>query len=100
MSTLPFATVEEVRAAYEFSDLQSFLDIYYQGAAVLQTEQDFYDLMWAYLERMADENLRHAEIFFDPQTHTERGIAFEIFMAGFTRAQRRRRRNGSGSARC
>ncbi|MCJ7726536.1 MAG: adenosine deaminase [Acidimicrobiia bacterium] len=86
--SLPFADVDEIRAAYEFSDLQSFLDIYYQGAAVLQAEQDFYDLMWAYLERMAGENLRHAEIFFDPQTHTERGIPFETFMSGFTRAQR------------
>jgi adenosine deaminase len=85
--TLPFASVEEVRAAYEFTDLQSFLDIYYQGAAVLQTEQDFYDLMWAYLDRMAGENLRHAEIFFDPQTHTERGIGFETLMAGFERAR-------------
>jgi len=85
---LAFADIGEVRAAYEFSDLQSFLDIYYQGAGVLQTEQDFYDLMWAYLTRMADENLRHAEIFFDPQTHTERGITFETFMKGFTRAQR------------
>ncbi len=84
---LPYASVDEVRAAYEFSDLQSFLDIYYRGAGVLQTEQDFYDLMWAYLSRMAGENLRHAEIFFDPQTHTERGIAFETFMDGFTRAQ-------------
>jgi adenosine deaminase len=84
--TLPFATVDDVRAAYQFTDLQSFLDIYYQGAAVLQTEQDFYDLMWAYLDRMAAENLRHAEIFFDPQTHTERGIGFDTFMAGFARA--------------
>ena len=84
---LPFASVEEVRAAYEFTDLQSFLDIYYQGAGVLRTEQDFYDLMWAYLDRMAGENLRHAEIFFDPQTHTERGIGFEVFMAGFDRAR-------------
>jgi adenosine deaminase len=84
---LPFADVEAVRAAYEFSDLQSFLDIYYQGAAVLRTEQDFYDLMWAYLERMAAENLRHAEMFFDPQTHTERGIPFEVLMAGFDRAR-------------
>ena len=84
---LPFASVDEVRAAYEFTDLQSFLDIYYQGAAVLQTEQDFYDLMWAYLDRMAGENLRHAEIFFDPQTHTERGVRFDVFMAGFDRAR-------------
>lgn len=85
---LPFGSVDEVRAAYEFNDLQSFLDIYYQGAAVLQTEQDFYDLMWAYLDRMAGENLRHAEIFFDPQTHTGRGVGFETFMNGFGRACR------------
>ncbi len=83
---LPFATVEEVRAAYEFSDLQSFLDIYYQGAAVLVTEQDFYDLMYAYLERAVDDGVRRAEIFFDPQTHTERDIGFPVFMNGFTRA--------------
>lgn len=83
---LPFATVDEVRAAYEFSDLQSFLDIYYQGAAVLVTEQDFFDLMYAYLGRAATDGVRRAEIFFDPQTHTERGISFSVFMAGFTRA--------------
>ena len=83
---LPFATVDEVRAAYEFSDLQSFLDIYYQGAAVLVTEQDFYDLMFSYLERAAADGVRRAEIFFDPQTHTERGIEFPVFMDGFTRA--------------
>ncbi|MEA2010127.1 MAG: adenosine deaminase [Actinomycetota bacterium] len=83
---LPFATVDEIRDAYEFSDLQSFLDIYYQGAAVLVTEQDFYDLMFAYLGRAADDGVRRAEIFFDPQTHTERGIGFPVFMDGFTRA--------------
>ena len=83
---LPFADVEEVRAAYEFSDLQSFLDIYYQGAAVLVTAQDFYDLMYAYLERAVADGVRRAEIFFDPQTHTERGIDFSVFMDGFTRA--------------
>ncbi len=83
---LPFATVGEIRAAYEFSDLQSFLDIYYQGASVLVIEQDFYDLMYAYLERAADDGVRRAEIFFDPQTHTERGIGFSAFMGGFTRA--------------
>jgi adenosine deaminase len=83
---LPFATVDEIRAAYEFSDLQSFLDIYYQGAAVLVTEQDFYDLMFAYLERAVDDGVRRAEIFFDPQTHTERGIGFPVFIDGFTRA--------------
>ena len=83
---LPFANVEEVRAAYEFTDLQSFLDIYYQGAAVLITEQDFFDLMYAYLERAVADGVRRAEIFFDPQTHTERGIDFSVFMGGFTRA--------------
>jgi adenosine deaminase len=83
---LPFATVDEVRAAYEFSDLQTFLDIYYQGAAVLVTEEDFYDLMVAYLERAAHDGVRRSEIFFDPQTHTERGIEFRVFMSGFTRA--------------
>jgi adenosine deaminase len=83
---LPFANVEEVRAAYEFSDLQSFLDIYYRGAAVLVTEQDFFDLMYAYLGRAAADGVRRAEIFFDPQTHTERGIDFSVFMGGFTRA--------------
>ena len=83
---LPFRSVEEVRAAYEFSDLQSFLDIYYQGAAVLVTEQDFYDLMAAYLRRAHDDGVRRAEIFFDPQTHTERGVDFPVFMGGFTRA--------------
>lgn len=85
--TLPFASVDEVRAAYEFSDLQSFLDIYYQGAAVLRTEENFHDLMWAYLKRAAADNVRHAEMFFDPQTHTERGVGFPVFMAGFARAR-------------
>ena len=83
---LPFASVAEVAQAYRFTDLQSFLDIYYQGAAVLQTEQDFYELMKAYLDRAADGGIRHAEIFFDPQTHTERGIGFDIFMNGFRAA--------------
>ena len=84
--TLPFASVAEVRDAYVFDDLQSFLDIYYQGAAVLQTEQDFYDLMYAYLERVVADGVRRAEVFFDPQTHTERGIGFPVFMEGFLRA--------------
>lgn len=82
----PFGSVEEVRAAYDFSGLQSFLDIYYQGAEVLITEQDFYDLMLAYLERAHADGVRRAEIFFDPQTHTGRGIGFAVFMAGFFRA--------------
>lgn len=79
---LPFGSLKEVEAAYRFTDLQSFLDIYYQGAAVLRTPEDFYLLMSAYLERAAADGVRHAEIFFDPQTHTERGIGFEVFMEG------------------
>jgi len=88
---LPFASVEEVRAAYEFTDLQSFLDIYYQGAAVLQTPDDFRDLMWAYLERAAVDGVRHAEMFFDAQTHTNRGVGFDVFMPGFAAAMDRAR---------
>lgn len=80
---LPFADVASVAAAYKFQNLQSFLDIYYQGAAVLQTPQDFYDLITAYFDRAAADAVRHAEIFFDPQTHTERGVGFEVFMEGF-----------------
>jgi adenosine deaminase len=80
---LPFPDVASVAAAYKFRNLQSFLDIYYQGAAVLQTPQDFHDLMTAYLDRAAGDGVRHAEIFFDPQTHTERGVGFEVFMEGF-----------------
>ncbi|MFM5884566.1 MAG: adenosine deaminase [Novosphingobium sp.] len=83
---IPFASAEAVRAAYDFSNLQDFLDIYYQGMAVLQTEQDFFDLTWAYLERAAADTVRHVEIFFDPQGHTERGIAFETVLDGIERA--------------
>jgi adenosine deaminase len=83
---LPFASVEAARAAYDFSNLQSFLDIYYVGAAVLRAEQDFHDLTWAYLERAAAQNVRHAEIFFDPQTHTERGIPMEVVVSGIRSA--------------
>jgi adenosine deaminase len=83
---IPFASVEEVRAAYAFSNLQDFLDIYYQGMSVLITEQDFYDLTAAYLARARADNVRHVEIFFDPQGHTARGIAFETVIAGITRA--------------
>jgi adenosine deaminase len=79
---LAYPSVEALRAAYEFEDLQSFLDIYYQGAQVLQDEQDFYDLTWAYMNRARAQNVRHTEIFFDPQTHTERGIAFETVLSG------------------
>ena len=84
--TIPFKSVDEVRAAYDFSNLQDFLDIYYQGMGVLQTEQDFYDLTMAYLTRVASENVMHTEIFFDPQGHTERGVAFETALNGITRA--------------
>jgi adenine deaminase len=83
---LPYPNVEEVREAYEFSDLQSFLDIYYAGASVLITEQDFFDLTWAYLERAAEDGVVHAEIFFDPQTHTSRGVAMAIVVSGIDRA--------------
>jgi adenosine deaminase len=83
---LRFTSVDEVRAAYEFTDLQSFLDIYYEGAGVLLTEQDFFDLTFAYLERAAADGVRRAEIFFDPQTHTGRGISFETVITGIHRA--------------
>ncbi|WP_020146650.1 adenosine deaminase [Thioalkalivibrio sp. ALJ15] len=83
---LPYASIDEVRAAYQFQDLQSFLDIYYAGACVLLTEQDFYDLTWAYLQRCQQDHVRHTEIFFDPQTHTERGVAFATVINGITRA--------------
>lgn len=84
---VPFFTVEEVRAAYEFDDLQSFLDIYYQGAAVLVEKRDFTELMSAYLDRAVADGVRHAEIFFDPQTHTERGIDIGTVIGGFVAAQ-------------
>jgi len=79
---LPFASVEEVRAAYAFSNLQDFLDIYYQGAAVLLTEQDFHDLAMAYFRRAAADGARHVELFFDPQTHTARGLPFSVAVEG------------------
>jgi len=83
---LPFASVEDVRKAYDFSNLQDFLDIYYQGMGVLITEQDFYDLTWAYLTKIHGQNVIHTEIFFDPQGHTDRGVAFETVINGITRA--------------
>jgi adenosine deaminase len=84
--TLPYASVEAVRQAYVFGNLQSFLDIYYAGCRVLLREQDFYDLTWAYLRRVAAQGVRHAEVFFDPQTHTDRGQAFETVITGIRRA--------------
>lgn len=83
---LPYPNIEAIKAAYQFEDLQSFLDLYYQGAGVLITEGDFFELMWAYLCKCKTQNIVHTEIMFDPQTHTERGIGFEIFMPGFARA--------------
>lgn len=83
---IPFASVEEVRAAYRFSNLQDFLDIYYQGANVLVTERDFHDLAAAYFARVAQDGVVHAEIMFDPQTHTDRGIAFDTVIAGLLSA--------------
>lgn len=83
---LPYADVESLRRAYAFTNLQSFLDIYYAGASVLLHEQDFYDMAWAYFERAAADNVVHAELFFDPQTHTERGVSMATVVQGLHRA--------------
>lgn len=83
---LPWPDVASLRAAYDFDCLQSFLDLYYLGASVLVTEQDFFDLTWAYLEHCATDKVRHVEIFFDPQTHTARGIPFATVLGGIERA--------------
>jgi adenosine deaminase len=83
---LPYANVAALREAYNFSNLQSFLDIYYAGASVLIHEQDFYDMAWAYLEGAARDNVIHTEIFFDPQTHTARGVAMDTVIHGLSRA--------------
>jgi adenine deaminase len=84
---LPYATVEEMRAAYDFNSLASFLTIYYEGMNVLVTDQDFYDLAMAYFRKAHSQNVVYAEIFFDPQGHTSRGVAFETVIKGFRRAQ-------------
>lgn len=86
--TLKYPSVEALRAAYLFSDLQSFLDVYYAGMHVLRTEADYFDLTIAYLQRARAQNVRHAEIFFDPQAHTSRGVAFETVIEGITAALR------------
>jgi adenosine deaminase len=86
--SLPYASVEALRQAYAFTDLQSFLDIYYAGASVLLTEQDFYDMTAAYLAKAAADNVRHTEIFFDPQTHTARGVRIDTVIDGIWRACR------------
>jgi adenosine deaminase len=84
--SLRYASAEEARRAYDFGDLQSFLDLYYEGMQVLLYEQDFYDLTWAYLQKVSEQNVRHAEIFFDPQAHTDRGVPFEMVVSGIHRA--------------
>lgn len=83
---IPYSSVKEIEEAYKFNCLQDFLNIYYQGAGVLVTEQDFYDLTYSYLQKCADQHVRHTEIMFDPQTHTERGVAFETVINGISKA--------------
>jgi adenosine deaminase len=90
---LPYDSIEALRQAYQFRNLQDFLDIYYQGMAVLITEQDFYDLAYAYLQRARADNVRHVEMFFDPQGHTARGVAFATVLNGLSRAIADARRN-------
>src|SRR5262245_2752343 len=86
---LPYADVDALRRAYAFTDLQSFLDIYYAGASVLLKEEDFFDMAFAYFDKAATDNVVHAEIFFDPQTHTDRGVPIEAVFVGFSHAMRR-----------
>ena len=83
---IPYDSVEDVRAAYNFNNLQSFLDIYYAGANVLLTKDDFYDLTWEYILKCVEDNVIHTEIFFDPQAHTERGVPFEAVITGIKEA--------------
>jgi adenosine deaminase len=83
---IPFESIQAVKDAYQFSNLQDFLDIYYQGADVLVVEQDFYDLTWAYLLKCKQQNVKHVEPFFDPQTHTDRGVEFATVINGISRA--------------
>lgn len=83
---LPYASVDALRAAYDFGNLQDFLDLYYQGANVLQKQEDFFDLAWAYFTRVHRDNVEHAELFFDPQTHTDRGVAMGTVIEGLTAA--------------
>ncbi|MDG1477537.1 MAG: adenosine deaminase [Vicingaceae bacterium] len=96
--SLKYPTVEALKEAYSFDCLQDFLDIYYQGAGALITEQDFYDLTYSYLKKCAEQNVRHTEIMFDPQTHTERGIAFSTVIKGINRAVEAAQKNLNVSA--
>ena len=91
--TLPYASVDAARQAYRFGSLQDFLDLYYIGMSVLRTREDFFDLAFAYLRKAASQNVTHAEIFFDPQGHTERGIAFDTVLSGLTDALDKARRD-------
>lgn len=84
--TLKYSSIEELKSAYNFSNLKSFLDVYYEGAKVLIKEEDFYELTWEYLKKVSSQNVLHAEIFFDPQAHTTRGIAIETVISGITKA--------------
>jgi adenosine deaminase len=95
--TLPYATVDELRSAYAFVDLQSFLDLYYAATDVLRTADDFHDMTQAYLRRAASDNVRHVEIFFDPQSHTSRGIGIETVFAGIASALREAQQVGLSS---
>ena len=83
---IPFKSIDEVKKAYNFSNLESFLKTYYEGAKVLIKEQDFFDITWAYVLKCKEDNIVHTEIFFDPQTHTNRGISFDIVINGIYKA--------------
>ncbi len=96
---LPYADAEAIQAAYRFNSLQDFLDLYYTGMSVLHTRRDFFDLAFAYLEKAASQNVTHAEIFFDPQAHTERGISFDTVLSGLTDALDKARRDFGITAR-
>jgi adenosine deaminase len=85
---LPYKTPDHVKKAYQFSNLRSFLDIYYQGCRVLLRDRDFYDLTWAYLRKAKEQNIRHAEVFFDPQAHTQRGVPVGVVIEGIHQALR------------
>ena len=86
---LEYDSIESLKKAYKFNNLQEFIDIYYAGAQVLLHEQDFYDLTWAYLTKVHSENVVHVEIFFDPQTHTDRGVSFDVVITGIRKALER-----------
>ena len=83
---IPFKSIDDVKRAYNFDNLDSFLKIYYEGTKVLVNEQDFFDLTWAYALKCKEENIVHTEIFFDPQTHTERGVKFDVVINGIYNA--------------